>query len=96
MKGKFDWIKTPIATLDTNRTIYIPIDNGHTFTPHYDKAFVTGMALHHYWLLKFFVSATRGYRIIETHQLNPSHWTMPTISEEDKTIRAASRTSGEP
>ena len=34
------------------------------------------------------VPATRGYSISGTYCLEPSHWTLPFVSEQDKTVTA--------
>ena len=47
-----------------------------------------GRASHHYRLLEFYVPTTRGYRISGTFRLNPTHWKLPAISEQDKTVVA--------
>ena len=88
-KGKFDWNKTLIVLLKTKAMLYIATNARTTFAPHFDKMFVTGMAPHHYRLLKFFVPETRGYHILGTYRLDPAHWTLPTVSETDRTVLVA-------
>ena len=90
LNGAFDWGKTPLAPLGTKGMIFIHPETRHTFAPHCDKAFVVGRARHHHKLLEFYVPTTKGYRITGTYRLDPTHWTMPTVSEQDKTIVAAS------
>merc|ERR1711966_529552 len=51
--------------------------------------FTVGRASHHYRLLEFYIPATRGYRLSGTYRLYPQHCRMPVISEEDRTVSAA-------
>ena len=89
MKGKFDWNKSSIAPLGTKAMICIATNARNTFAPHCNTVFVTGMAPHHYHLLNFSVPVTHGYRILGTYRLNPTHWTMPMVSEADHIMLAA-------
>jgi hypothetical protein len=86
--GKFDCNKTPIMPLGTEVMIYIASDVRNTFTPHCNKAFVTGMAPHHYRLLDVCVPATHGNRIFESYRLDPAYWTVPMMSEADNMVPA--------
>ena len=86
MKGKFNWIRTPIVPLGTKAMIYTVTDAQTTFAPHCDTAFVTGMAPHYYHLLKFCVPATRGYCKSGTYYLTLAHCMIPTVSEADRTV----------
>ena len=89
IKGPFDWNRTSMATLCNNGMMYITPDVLDTFTPHCNEAYTVGRAPHHHQLLKCYVPATRGYRISGTYRLDPSHWTLPAVSEQDKTVTAA-------
>ena len=89
LNGKFDWNRTPIAPLGTGGLLFIHPDSHNTFDPHCDEAFTVGRSRHHYCLLEFYVPTTRGYRISGTFRLNPTHWKISTISEQDKTVAAA-------
>ena len=89
LHGPFDWNRTPLAPLGTKGMVFVTPGNRHTFAPHCDKAFVVGRAPHHYRLIEFFVPSSKGYRISGCYRLDPAHWSVPTISEQDKTVRAA-------
>ena len=89
LEDKFDWNATPMAPLGTKGSVYIHPDNRNTFTPHCDKGFTVGRAPHHYRLLECYISATRGYCLSGIYRLYPQHCRMPTITEEDKTVEAA-------
>ena len=71
--------------------LFINPDSCNTFAPHCDEAFTMGRSRHHYRLLEFYVPTTRGYRISGTFRLDPTHWKLPTISEQDKTVVAATK-----
>ena len=89
LNGKFDWNQTPTAPLGTRVMIFIHPNRRNTFAPHCDEAFTVGRARHHYHLLEFYVPTTRGYRISGTFRLNPTHWKLPVISEQNKTVMTA-------
>ena len=89
LNGKFDWNRTPIAPLGTRGMLFIHPDIRNTFSPHFDKAFIVGRGRHHYRLLEFYVPSTRGYRISGNFRLDPTHWKIPVISGQDKTVVAA-------
>ena len=91
MKSKFDWNKTTISPLRTKAMIYIVTDAWHTFTSHCDETFVTGMAPHHYHLLKICLPATHGCLILGTYHLDPARWTLLTVSKTDRTVLAATK-----
>ena len=89
LKGDFDWNRTPLAPLGTKAWAFIDPDERNTYAPHCDLAYVVGRAEHHYRLIEFFIPATRGYRITGTYRLDPTHCTIPTVSEQDRTVEAA-------
>ena len=89
LNGKFNWNRTPIAPLGTRGMLFIHPGRRNTFTPYCDDEFTVGRARHHYRLLEFYVPTTREYRISGTFHLNPTHWKIPTISEQDKIVVAA-------
>ena len=89
LHGPFDWNRTPLAPLGTKGMVFVPPTNRNTFAPHCDEAFVVGRAPHHYRLIEFFVPNSKGYRISGCYRLDPTHWTVPSISEQDNTVRAA-------
>jgi len=89
LEGNFDWNATPMAPLGTKGSVFIHPDNRNTFAPHCDEGFTVGRAPHHYRLLEFYIPATRGYRLSGTYRLYPQHCRMPVISEEDRTVSAA-------
>jgi hypothetical protein len=77
-----------MAPLGMEAMTFIATDNQNMFTPHYNKAFITEIAPHHYSLL-FFLPISLGYHISGCYNLDLTHWTMPTISEGDLTLQAA-------
>ena len=89
LEGKFDWNAMPMVPLGTKGSVYIHPDNCNTFAPHCDGRFTVGRAPRHYRLLEFYIPATRGYRLSGTYRLYPQYCRMPTITEEDKTVEAA-------
>ena len=89
LNGPFDWNATPMAPLGSRATAFIAPNNRNTYVPHTIEAYVTGMAPHHYRLLEMFIPMTRGYRLLGTYRLFPSHWSVPTVYEHDNSIVAA-------
>ena len=89
LNGTFNWNRTPIALLGTRGMIFIHSNSRNSFAPHCDEAFTVGRVRHHYCLLEFYVPTTRGYCISGTFRLDPTHWKLPAISEQDKTVVAA-------
>ena len=78
-----------MAPLGTKGSVYIHLDYRNTFAPHCDKGFTVGRAPHHYRLLGIYITATRGYRLSGIYPLYPQHCCMPTMTEKDKTVEAA-------
>ena len=89
LNGAFDWNATPLAPLGTKGVAFIDPEVRATWAPHCNDVFVTGMCPNHYRLLEFFDPKTRNYRKTGTYQLFPTHTKIPTISEDDLTIHAA-------
>ena len=88
LNGKFDWNRTPIASTGMRGMLFIHPDSLNTFTSHCDEEFTVGRARHQYCLLEFCVPITRGYRISGTSCLEPTHWKLPVILDQDKTLVA--------
>jgi hypothetical protein len=88
LHGVFDWNKTPLAPLGNKGMVYITPDTRDTFVPHCNEAFTVSRAPFHHQLFKLFVPATKGYRISGTCHLDPTHWTLHTVSEHAKTLCA--------
>ena len=82
-----------MTPLDNKGVVYITPNMHTTFTPHCDKAYTVGGAPNHHQLLKLYVSVTRRYIISSTYRLDPSHWTHPSVSEQDATITANHQSS---
>ena len=89
IKGVFDWNRTPMAPLGNKGVVYITLGMHNRFTSHCDNAYTTGCAPNHHQFLKFYVPATRGYIISGTYRLDPAHWTLSAVSEQEKTVTAA-------
>ena len=68
--------------------VFVYPDNPNTFAPHCNTGYVVGRAPYHYGLLEFYIPATRGYKLSGTYRLYPQHCRMPTILEEERTVKA--------
>jgi hypothetical protein len=78
VNGKFDYIKTPLAPLGTNGLVYNDPATRASWAPHGTNAYYLGMALKHFWCLRFYMPSpgnirwlTRGAYIQRTAQ--PQH-----------------------
>ena len=89
LNGEFDYNKTPLVPVGTESIIYNDPEDRNSFEPRAIKAIAVGRAKLHYRCLKFWIPATRGFRISDTYRLYPKHCRMPTISEADETLLAA-------
>ncbi|KAL7538190.1 hypothetical protein ACHAXR_008359, partial [Thalassiosira sp. AJA248-18] len=89
MEGAFDYNKTPMAPLGTKALAYIAPDERASWQMHCSDAFYVGRAPNHYRLLQFYDPTTCNYKITGTYELFPSHCNVPSISEGDRTIIAA-------
>ena len=89
LNGPFDWNATPMAPLGNRAAAFLAADNHTTYASHAIEAYVTGMAPQHYRLLEMFIPMTRGYRLLGTYRHFPSFWFVPTVSEHDNSIVAA-------
>ena len=88
-KRKFDFNRTPIAPLGNKAVAFIAPDERHSWQPQAVDAWYTGPAHEHYLLLEFFIPRTGGMVNTGTYQIFPAHCKVPTISEGDLTIQAA-------
>ena len=82
VNGFIDYIRTPIAPLGTKGLVYNDPTVHASWAPHGTNAYYVGIAPNHYWCMRFFMPATRRYRIADTCRLYPSHCATPTISPE--------------
>ena len=78
-----------MAPLGTRGMLFIHPDSRNIFAPHCNESFTLVRARHQYHLLGFYVPSTRGYQISGTFRLDPTHWKLPVISEQDKMVVAA-------
>ena len=78
-----------MVSLSNNNVVYITPAMCNTFTPNCDEVYTVGRALSYHQILKCYVPTTRGYRRSITYRLGPFHWTLPVVSEQDKTVNAA-------
>ena len=67
---------------------YITPDISNTFAHHCDKVYTVSRAPNYHHLLKFYVPVARGYIISGTYHLDPSHWMLPVVSKQGKTVPA--------
>ena len=68
---------------------FISPDKRKTFAPHAHDVIYVGRAPSHYRLLQFWNPRTQACSVTGTYKLHPTHCRMPTISEGDQTIIAA-------
>ncbi len=87
--GTFDYNKTPMVPLGTKALAYVDPDVRGSWAPHALDTFYVGMSPLHYRLLEFWCPETRAYLITGSYKLFPTHCTVPTISEGDRTIISA-------
>ena len=90
MEGHFDYNKIPLTILGAKAVAYVDPTVCPTWEPHAMDAFVTGMCPMHYRLIEFYIEKTKSIRKCDTYRVYPAHCHHPTMSEEDKTIIAAS------
>ena len=89
VESPFDFNKTPMSILGTKGLAYLNPDNRSTWQPHGVDTFYTGGKPMHYRLLEMFDLNTRRYQASGKYKLYPTHCKVPTISEADRTIIAA-------
>ncbi|KAL7524003.1 hypothetical protein ACHAXR_000396, partial [Thalassiosira sp. AJA248-18] len=89
MEGNFEYNKTPMAPFGTKAIAYLTLDERALWQMHGYDAYYVGPAKNHYRLLKFYDQTTCNYKITGTYELYPSHCKVPSISEGDRTIIAA-------
>ena len=89
MEGPFDFNRTPISILGTKSIAYLDPANHASWQPHGIDCWYTARCPMHYRQLEFFDPITRAYRTTATYELFPAHCKVPTVSEEDKTLIAA-------
>ena len=89
LNGKFDYNKTPLAPPGTKALIYEKATRKAAWAPHAVNGWYLGPAMHHCLCGQYFINHTRATRIANSVKLYPSHCKMPTISENDRTILAA-------
>jgi hypothetical protein len=59
VNGKFDYNKTPLASLGTKGLVYNDPAIRANWAPHCTNAYYVGPALKHYWGLQFYMPSTR-------------------------------------
>ena len=89
LHGKFDFNRTPMAPVGTKGLAFISPDKRKTFAPHAHDVIQVDRAPSHYRLLQFWNPRTHACTVTGTYKLHPTHCRMPTISEGDQTIIAA-------
>jgi hypothetical protein len=89
VNGHFDYNKTPIAPLGIKGIVYEDSVVCTSWAPHGMNVYCIGPAPKHYRCLRFYMPATRSYRIADTWQLYPTHCMMPSILQADLTVLQA-------
>ena len=89
MEGLFDFSRTPMSILGSKALAYVNTAVRAAWEPHALDAFYVSMCKEHYRLLEFWIDKTKSCRTSGTYRIYPAHCTIPTISEADKTIIAA-------
>ena len=89
MEGPFDFNKMPISLLGTKSIAYLNPDYRASWQLHGIDCWYTARCPMHYRQLEFFDPHTHSYRTTATYELFPAHCKVPTVSEEDKTLIAA-------
>ena len=90
LNGKFGYNKTPMAPLGSPVVRYEDPTTRNTFAPHCTDAIYVAPSMLHYRNRKYWVPSTHKMRISSSARIYPEHCKIPTISEADKTLIAAS------
>ena len=89
MEGVFDFDKTPISILGSKSLSYIDPDTRAAWEQHAEDGLYIGRCPMHYRLLEFFITSMRSYQKTGTYKVMPMHCKVPIMSDQDKTIIAA-------
>jgi hypothetical protein len=89
LQGRFDYNRTPMAILGTQAVAFLDPAERASWQSHGVDCYVVGRCPLHYRLIEFFNPQTRAYFRTGTYSLYPQHSTVPTISEQDRTLTAA-------
>jgi len=92
VNGKFDYNKTPLATLGTKGLVYEDPANRASWALHGTDVYYVGLASKHYRYMRFYMSGTQRYRVADTWRLYPTHCATPKISDTEQTIIQATDT----
>jgi hypothetical protein len=87
--GPFDFNKTPLALLRTKALVYDDPATQTSWAPHATDGFYVGPTIDHYQCLCFYIPLTRRFRFSDTWRLYPTHYEIPILSKNDKTLLAA-------
>ena len=90
LNGPFDYNKTPLAPLGSPTLLYDDPTNRNTFAPHCTDEIYVAPSMLHYHNRKYWVPSTQKMCISSSEKIYPAHCEVPTISEADKTLIAAS------
>ena len=89
LNGKFDYNKTPMASLGSPAVIYDDPTTRNTFAPHCTDEIYVAPSMLHYWNRKYWVPSTHKMRISSSAIIYPEHCKITTISEAYQTLIAA-------
>ena len=83
LEGHFNFNKTPMAPPGTKAIVYSDPSNRTSWGVHGEDAWYVGPAKEHYRCYKFFMPATKAFRITQAAMFYPSHCKMPQVSPAD-------------
>ena len=90
LNGPFYYNKNPLEPLGSPAVLYDNPTNKNTFAPHCTDAIYVAPSMLHYCNINFWVPSTHKMLISSSARIYPENYEVPTISEADKTLVAAS------
>ena len=89
LEGEYDFNRTPMSVIGSRALAYVDPTVRAAWEPHALDTFYVSICPQHYRLLEFFIDKTKNCRTSGTYRVYLAHCKLPTISEEDSTIIAA-------
>ncbi len=89
LEGKFDYNDTSLAPTGTKALIYEVPTRRTAWAPHAVDGWYLRPAMKHYRCGRYFIPTTRAIRIASSTKHFPTHCSVPTIAEHDRTLLAA-------
>ena len=90
LNGPSDYNKSPLAPLGSPAVLYDDPTDRNNFAPHCKDAIYVAPSMIHYLNSKYWVPINQKMRILRSARIYPENCEVPTISEADKTLIAAS------